>query len=148
MCIQDLGSYVLVAECPLVEVVWNRDTDAGESDVAELQDGILGQAKGRLGIAGKLVVTPSCRVAAGFVEEVRRKDVIPDDRESVVDLGVIEELIAESAVVGGGGVRGPIDGEAGVVLGGNVGVEASVVLLEIAAGWVAQTIVGDVGNVR
>ena len=46
----------------------------------------------------KLVVAPARRVGAGFVQEARRKGVVPDERESVVNLRVSEGLITQSAV--------------------------------------------------
>ncbi len=110
-------------------VTWAELADVYTSDCG---DKILGQAKGSLRIAGQFVVTPSGGVGAGFVQEGRREGVVPDDRERFVDLRVIEEVIAQSAVV----VRccgwDPVNCKGGVIFAGYVGIETPVVLLEIS----------------
>ena len=102
-------------------------------EVAKL---VLGQAERGLRVALNFVVAPARRVGAGFVQEGRRKSVVPDDREGIVDLRVIEELITQSAVKLGVARWNPINREAGMVLAGHIGIEASVVLFEIAGGRV------------
>ncbi len=108
---------------------------------------VLGQAERGLRVALNLVVAPARRVGAGFVQEARRKGVVPDDRESVVNLRVIEELITQSAVKLGRARWNPINREADMVLAGHIGIEASVVLFEIAGGRVGYAVLGDIRSV-
>jgi hypothetical protein len=72
--------------------------------------------------------------------------VVPDDREGIVNLRVIEEVIAVSAVVVWSCGWNPVNCKAGVIFAGYVGIETPVVLLEIAGGGVAGAEFGDIGE--
>jgi len=89
---------------------------AADVDAPDLADIFLGQAKGGLRIAAKFVVTPPGGIGAGFIQEGRREGVIPDNREGIVNLRVIEEVIAQTAVVVCLGRRHPVNCKAGVIL--------------------------------
>ena len=106
-----------------------------------------GAGRRGLRVALNLVVAPARRVGAGLVQEARRKGVVPDDRESVVSLRVIEELITQSAPKLGSARWNPINREADMVLAGHIGIEASVVLFEIVGGRVGYAVLGDIRSV-
>jgi hypothetical protein len=74
--------------------------------------------------------------------------MVPDDRKRIVDLRVVEEIVAESAVVVCFSGRCPVNRKAGMIFSGYVGIETPVVLLEIATGWVACVVFGNIGDVR
>ena len=73
--------------------------------------------------------------------------MVPDDRESIVSLRVIEELITQSAAKVGSARWNPINREAEMVLAGYIGIEASVVLFEIVGGRIGYAVLGDIGSV-
>ncbi len=148
MRMQNLGCNVFVAVGPLVQMAGRTHAEAAQAHPSELQNAVLGQAERRLRIARKFVVAPPCGVGTGFVQKARREDMVPDDREGIVDLGVIEEVITVSAVVVGQGRRLPVNRKADVIFAGHVGVETSVVLLEVAAGGIADGVLGDIGSGR
>ncbi len=141
--LQNLGGDVLVPIGPLIQMPRGTHAHTAHSDISNLVDIAVRQSEWRLGIAGELIVTPAGCVGTRFVEEGWREDVIPDDGKRIVDLRVIEELVAEAASVGGGAVGHPVDGEAGMILAGHVGVETAIVLLEVAAGRVARAVLGQ-----
>ena len=73
--------------------------------------------------------------------------MVPDDGKGIVHLRVMEQLIADSAVIGGGSCRNPVNRKADVIVVSHIGVQPSVVLFEIAARRVTRAVEGNVRDV-
>ena len=154
--VQNFGGNVLVAVGPLVQMARRRHAKLPQTNAANLprsagcvggKQAALGQPEGSLRVGSEFVIAPARSVGASFVQEGRREGMVPDDRKGIVDLRVVEELITQAAVMRGRARGNPVNREAGVVLARHVGIEASAPLFEIAAGRVADAVLGNIRNV-
>ena len=73
--------------------------------------------------------------------------MVPNHRKGIVHLRVIEEVVAQSTVVGSFCGWNPVNGKAGVIFTGYIGIQTPVELLVVRIGWVAGAVFGNVGDV-
>ena len=94
----NLGSHILEGVSPLVKNAGEAWPKGIDGNAAGRTNTVCGKSDGSLGVGGDFIPAPSGSVRAGFVDERGREGMVPDCRERVIDLRVMEDVVATVAV--------------------------------------------------
>src|SRR5215469_9807992 len=142
----DLGGNVFPCVGPLIQDAADTGPELVRGNAADRPDYGGGQPDRGLGIGCDFIPAPSCGIEAEFVQESSRDGVVPNAREGVVDLIMVEQIEGAIAVEVGSRQRDPIHRIGEAILRGDVGVNPAVVLRGGEGGGVRRQVVREIGR--
>ncbi len=142
----NLGGHILVGVSPLVQNVGEAGPKSIHRNAAGWKNSVRGKSDRSLRVGGDFIPVPVCTIYANLVQECGREGVVPDRRKRLIDLVMVEDVVATVAVESIFREGNPVDGESDLILAGNIRVQAAIVLGSRKFGWVDRVVIRKVGH--